>query len=131
MQVIPRQLCDNAGFDATDVLNKLRQKHALPSGLSPVDFFCRHFKILLINNHVFLVCQSFLMKNDIMHLFLLTVFDTLFSIPLIQKRIGNAKQNKSLVTGFVGLRIALNLLFATLPTLRKVINFHNLAYLTR
>ncbi|KAG5540187.1 hypothetical protein RHGRI_020424 [Rhododendron griersonianum] len=27
--VIPRQLCDNAGFDATDVLNKLRQKHAL------------------------------------------------------------------------------------------------------
>ena len=32
-QVIPRQLCDNAGFDATDVLNKLRQKHALPSGM--------------------------------------------------------------------------------------------------
>lgn len=32
LQVIPRQLCDNAGFDATDVLNKLRQKHALPSG---------------------------------------------------------------------------------------------------
>jgi chaperonin GroEL (HSP60 family) len=31
VQVIPRQLCDNAGFDATDVLNKLRQKHA--SGL--------------------------------------------------------------------------------------------------
>ncbi|KAJ6927676.1 hypothetical protein NC651_011645 [Populus alba x Populus x berolinensis] len=30
--VIPRQLCDNAGFDATDVLNKPRQKHALPSG---------------------------------------------------------------------------------------------------
>ncbi|XP_059659738.1 T-complex protein 1 subunit eta isoform X1 [Cornus florida] len=31
-EIIPRQLCDNAGFDATDVLNKLRQKHALPSG---------------------------------------------------------------------------------------------------
>nr|XP_034901446.1 T-complex protein 1 subunit eta-like isoform X1 [Populus alba] len=28
LEVIPRQLCDNAGFDATDVLNKLRQKHA-------------------------------------------------------------------------------------------------------
>ncbi|RRT37171.1 hypothetical protein B296_00046947 [Ensete ventricosum] len=28
LQVIPRQLCDNAGFDSTDVLNKLRQKHA-------------------------------------------------------------------------------------------------------
>ena len=27
-QVIPRQLCDNAGFDATNILNKLRQKHA-------------------------------------------------------------------------------------------------------
>jgi len=28
LEVIPRQLCDNAGFDATGVLNKLRQKHA-------------------------------------------------------------------------------------------------------
>jgi T-complex protein 1 subunit eta len=28
LEVIPRQLCDNAGFDATDILNKLRQKHA-------------------------------------------------------------------------------------------------------
>merc|ERR1712168_1466229 len=27
-EVIPRQLCDNAGFDATNILNKLRQKHA-------------------------------------------------------------------------------------------------------
>lgn len=26
-EVIPRQLCDNAGFDATDILNKLRQQH--------------------------------------------------------------------------------------------------------
>lgn len=28
LEVIPRQLCDNAGFDSTGVLNKLRQKHA-------------------------------------------------------------------------------------------------------
>lgn len=28
LEVIPRQLCDNAGFDATELLNKLRQKHA-------------------------------------------------------------------------------------------------------
>ncbi|XP_061431447.1 T-complex protein 1 subunit eta-like [Lethenteron reissneri] len=28
LEVIPRQLCDNAGFDATNVLNKLRAKHA-------------------------------------------------------------------------------------------------------
>ncbi|KAH9408972.1 chaperonin-containing T-complex eta subunit Cct7 [Tyrophagus putrescentiae] len=28
LEVIPRQLCDNAGFDSTNLLNKLRQKHA-------------------------------------------------------------------------------------------------------
>ena len=28
LEVIPRQLCENAGFDATNILNKLRQKHA-------------------------------------------------------------------------------------------------------
>ena len=27
-EVIARQLCDNAGFDATNIQNKLRQKHA-------------------------------------------------------------------------------------------------------
>lgn len=39
MQIIPRQLCDNAGFDATDVLNKLRQKHALPSGMPTISLW--------------------------------------------------------------------------------------------
>lgn len=28
LEIIPRQLCDNAGFDATNILNKLRQSHA-------------------------------------------------------------------------------------------------------
>jgi T-complex protein 1 subunit eta len=28
-EVIPRQLADNAGFDATNILNKLRRAHAL------------------------------------------------------------------------------------------------------
>lgn len=32
LEVIPRQLCENAGFDATDILNKLRQKHAEEDG---------------------------------------------------------------------------------------------------
>eukprot|EP00201_Polytomella_parva_P007898 CAMPEP_0175068362 /NCGR_PEP_ID=MMETSP0052_2-20121109/17631_1 /TAXON_ID=51329 ORGANISM="Polytomella parva, Strain SAG 63-3" /NCGR_SAMPLE_ID=MMETSP0052_2 /ASSEMBLY_ACC=CAM_ASM_000194 /LENGTH=547 /DNA_ID=CAMNT_0016335385 /DNA_START=97 /DNA_END=1737 /DNA_ORIENTATION=- len=32
LEVIPRQLCNNAGFDATEILNKLRQKHALADG---------------------------------------------------------------------------------------------------
>jgi T-complex protein 1 subunit eta len=27
LEVIPRQLCENAGFDSTDVLNQLRKKH--------------------------------------------------------------------------------------------------------
>ncbi|KAI8911451.1 chaperonin Cpn60/TCP-1 family [Gorgonomyces haynaldii] len=29
LEIIPRQLADNAGLDATDILNKLRQKHAV------------------------------------------------------------------------------------------------------
>lgn len=28
MEMIPRQLSENAGFDSTDILNRLRQKHA-------------------------------------------------------------------------------------------------------
>ncbi|KAG0175988.1 T-complex protein 1 subunit eta [Apophysomyces sp. BC1034] len=28
LEVIPRQLCDNAGFDATDILNRLRMEHS-------------------------------------------------------------------------------------------------------
>ena len=32
LEVIPKQLCENAGFDATDLLNKLRQRHASPNG---------------------------------------------------------------------------------------------------
>lgn len=27
MEIIPRQLCENAGHDSTDILNRLRQKH--------------------------------------------------------------------------------------------------------
>ncbi|KAG8994292.1 T-complex protein 1 subunit eta [Tulasnella sp. JGI-2019a] len=28
LEIIPRQICDNAGLDSTDVLNRLRQRHA-------------------------------------------------------------------------------------------------------
>jgi T-complex protein 1 subunit eta len=31
-ELIPRQLADNAGFDSTDILNRLRQKHATEDG---------------------------------------------------------------------------------------------------
>jgi len=37
LEVIPRQLCDNAGFDATNILNKLRQKHSTGSKWSGVN----------------------------------------------------------------------------------------------
>ncbi|XP_043200065.1 T-complex protein 1 subunit eta-like [Amphibalanus amphitrite] len=33
LEIIPRQLCDNAGFDSTNILNKLRHTHAQESGL--------------------------------------------------------------------------------------------------
>merc|ERR1712241_668073 len=36
-EVIPRQLCDNAGFDSTNVLNKLRPRHAHGSVWCGVD----------------------------------------------------------------------------------------------
>lgn len=46
LEIVPRQLCDNAGFDATNILNKLRQKHAqgkflhaLPCRLESI-YFC-------------------------------------------------------------------------------------------
>ncbi|KAI2811425.1 chaperonin-containing T-complex eta subunit Cct7 [Blomia tropicalis] len=32
LEIIPRQLCDNAGFDSTSLLNKLRQKHSSEDG---------------------------------------------------------------------------------------------------
>merc|ERR1711988_1338379 len=32
LEVVPRQLCENAGFDPTNVLQQLRQKHALEDG---------------------------------------------------------------------------------------------------
>ncbi len=28
LEIIPRTLCDNAGFDSTNILNRLREKHA-------------------------------------------------------------------------------------------------------
>lgn len=28
LEVIPRQVAENAGFDSTDIMNKLRMKHA-------------------------------------------------------------------------------------------------------
>jgi T-complex protein 1 subunit eta len=38
LEVIPRQLCDNAGFDGTDLLNKLRMAHANGEQWFGIDF---------------------------------------------------------------------------------------------
>lgn len=38
LEVIPRQLCDNAGFDATDILNRLRVEHRKGNVWAGVDF---------------------------------------------------------------------------------------------
>jgi len=37
LEIIPRQLCDNAGFDATEILNKLRMRHAKGETWAGVD----------------------------------------------------------------------------------------------
>ena len=42
LEIIPRQLCDNAGFDATNILNKLRQKHAQGGEAFGVDINREH-----------------------------------------------------------------------------------------
>lgn len=38
LEIIPRQLCDNAGFDATDILNHLRVEHRRGNIWAGVDF---------------------------------------------------------------------------------------------
>ena len=49
LEIIPRQLCDNAGFDATNILNKLRQKHFQGKELSL--FSLLNFRCCLILTH--------------------------------------------------------------------------------
>ena len=44
LEVIPSQLCDNAGFDATNILNKLRQKHAAGKKL---------YNKVILSNYIF------------------------------------------------------------------------------
>jgi T-complex protein 1 subunit eta len=48
-EIIPRQLCENAGFDATNILNKLRQKHA-ESKKRRKKYFLGYLIYLLIDN---------------------------------------------------------------------------------
>jgi len=47
LEIIPRQLCDNAGFDATNILNKLRQKHAQGNLWYGVDILNEDIRIIM------------------------------------------------------------------------------------
>merc|ERR1711978_394694 len=67
-EVIARQLCDNAGFDATNILNKLRQKHASDGIWYGVDvlnediadnFDACVWYVLLIMHYIFYFLYSF------------------------------------------------------------------------
>lgn len=49
LETIPRQLCENAGFDATNILNKLRQKHATDGVWFGVDIFNEDIADNMIN----------------------------------------------------------------------------------
>lgn len=60
LEVIPRQLADNAGFDATDVLNRLRQKHAVKS-----DDSGRNYGIDVNNGNVVDTFSSFVWEPSL------------------------------------------------------------------
>ncbi len=47
LEVIPRQVADNAGFDSTDILNKLRMKHAQEGKLCKL-FLAHSFRRSLV-----------------------------------------------------------------------------------
>lgn len=55
LEIIPRQLCDNAGFDATNILNKLRAKHAQVGGSPscPRGGVCWHLQKRVLGSHSF------------------------------------------------------------------------------
>jgi chaperonin GroEL (HSP60 family) len=50
LEIIPRQLCDNAGFDATNILNKLRQKHAQGNPVNSVLSNSSIFWVIMLHN---------------------------------------------------------------------------------
>jgi T-complex protein 1 subunit eta len=49
--VVPRQLCDNAGFDSTDILSALRRKHAQDG-----DPAARNYGVDVVNGSI---CDTF------------------------------------------------------------------------
>lgn len=62
LEVIPRQLCDNAGFDSTTILNKLRMKHAQGGTWFGVDILAED----IADNYVACVWEPSLMKVNVL-----------------------------------------------------------------
>lgn len=59
LEVIPRQLAENAGFDATDILNKLRQKHSRP------DHSGKNFGVNILDGGVTDTFESFVWEPSL------------------------------------------------------------------
>eukprot|EP00168_Porphyra_purpurea_P020979 TRINITY_DN9081_c0_g1_i1.p2 TRINITY_DN9081_c0_g1~~TRINITY_DN9081_c0_g1_i1.p2 ORF type:complete len:168 (-),score=43.72 TRINITY_DN9081_c0_g1_i1:57-560(-) len=60
LEVIPHQICDNAGLDATTILNKLRQRHFQEGG--------QWFGVDIINDDVCDTMKSFLWEPVVVKL---------------------------------------------------------------
>jgi len=60
LEIIPRQLADNAGIDSTDILNKLRQRHAQPNG--------KWFGVDIVNDSICDTFESFVWEPSLVRL---------------------------------------------------------------
>jgi chaperonin GroEL (HSP60 family) len=58
LEIIPRQLADNAGLDSTDILNKLRQRHAQPSEFHSFATFLTLMKLFSSQYDLYLILSS-------------------------------------------------------------------------
>jgi len=74
LEIIPRQLCDNAGFDATDILNRLRMKHA--QGKFSSFFLFLYFFIFSLNFSflLFFITLIFSLTNVLFFSFFILFF---------------------------------------------------------
>ena len=45
LEIIPRQLCDNAGFDSMNILNKLRERHAKGTEITLNGLMSNHSRV--------------------------------------------------------------------------------------
>ena len=63
LEVIPRQLCDNAGFDSMNILNRLRQKHAEGARVCVCVCLCVCVCVCVCARVCVCVCVCFLSLN--------------------------------------------------------------------